>query len=280
MRSQQDDLTRYAGLRHRVLAPEQERAACVALAAARASGDSREVKRLVDHIVRHNMRMVVSIAHRYAGRGIDLEELVQLGAMGMSRGLETFDVARGLRLSTYCAHWVAQHIRRAVHNEGATIRRPVHVREIGGKIRRASDRVQAATGREATVEELSTMTGAAPAAVRRALASRAVAFTPSLDATVREDGQTFLDITPGEVPDPEAALISRERAEQARELLETLDAREADVLRDRFGDDSLRLVDIGRKLNVSRERARQIQAEALDTLRQRMKWKAARERRA
>jgi RNA polymerase primary sigma factor len=253
-----DSLTLFmnAAGRYQLLTAAEE----VALAKRIERGD-RTAKELM---INSNLRLVVSIAKRYQGRGMQLGDLIQEGVIGLNRAVEKFDWRRGYKFSTYATWWIRQACQRAVSNQSATIRIPTHVHERRVKLARARSRLQAATGEEPTREELAQATGLDLVYVEEALG--AVEASVSLNQAIGSDGD-------GEFGDPSAEDPSEEAGEAlrrqfVRNALGRLPERERRVLELRFGFDgeSTSLEQIGRELSMSRERVRQVERDALAKL--------------
>jgi RNA polymerase primary sigma factor len=230
----------------------------------------RIADRATNQIVKANIGLVVSFAKGRFGQGLPLHDLIQEGSIGLMRAADKFDHRRGLRFSTYAAWWIRQQMTRAILDQAKTIRVPVHLAEIRQQVRRAQRTFEQAHGREPSEVELVEQTGLSPEKVRVALT---LASEPlSLETPLGEDqGARLGDLVPDRTtlaPDEEVAR-ARMR-EQAKRLLESLSPREQEVLRRRFGLDDApeqTLAEIGLSLSISRERVRQIEAEALRKLR-------------
>jgi RNA polymerase primary sigma factor len=236
----------------------------VALAKRIERGDHAAKERMINS----NLRLVVSIAKRYQGSGMALGDLIQEGVIGLNRAVEKFDWRRGFKFSTYATWWIRQACQRAVSNQSATIRVPTHVHERQVKLARARSRLQAATGEEPTVEELAKATGLELHYVEEALG--AVEASVSLNQAVGSDGDgelgdLFADPTAAD-PSEEAAEALRRRS--VRDALKRLPERDRRVLELRFGFDgeATSLEQIGRELQMSRERVRQVERDALARL--------------
>jgi len=245
-----------------LLTPEQE----VELAARIKQGD--EAAR--EHMIRANLRLVVKIAREYEGLGLPLLDLINEGNIGLMKAVERFDPAKGGKLSTYSSWWIKQSIRRALANQGKTIRLPVHVADKIYHMRLAELRLQEALGREPTEEELAQELKTTP---RKVAALRSAAVRPaSLDAPLGdEDSSRLGEVVPDESsPNPAEILERRTTAAKVLELVNRLPEREATILRYRFGlhgGPEKTLEEVGRKFGVTRERVRQLQNLALNKLR-------------
>jgi RNA polymerase primary sigma factor len=257
-----DSLTLFmnAAGRYQLLTAAEE----VALAKRIERGD-RSAKELM---INSNLRLVVSIAKRYQGSGMHLGDLIQEGVIGLNRAVEKFDWRRGYKFSTYATWWIRQACQRAVSNQSATIRVPTHVHERRVKLARARQRLQAASAKDPTPEELAEATGLELHYVEEALG--AVEASVSLNQAVGSDGDgelgdLFADESAAD-PAEEAGDALRRRA--VRDAVGRLPDRDRRVLELRFGFDgeSTSLEQIGRELGMSRERVRQVERDALARL--------------
>jgi RNA polymerase primary sigma factor len=222
-------------------------------------------------LVQSNLRIVVTFARRY--RGMALVDLIQEGNLGLLRAVDKFDHRRGLRFSTYAAWWIRHALGRALADQSKMIRLPVHLTGAVQRVRRAQDRLQRETGRPATPEEIAAHTGLPAEQVRRAL--DVVAQPVSLDTPVtgggERDGSELGDfVIDHAAPTADELVAESELRVETRALLSELPEREAEIIRLRFGlggGAQRTLEEIGARMSLSRERARQLERDALKKLR-------------
>jgi RNA polymerase primary sigma factor len=223
-----------------------------------------------EHLIVANTRLVINVAKRYRGRGLAFLDLIQEGNLGLLRALEKYDPARGYRLSTYATWWIRQAITRAVADQGRTIRIPVHMCAKISQLYKTARRLEQEYDREPTPEEIAQEMGLKPRRVRWML--KISHYPLSLERPVGEERDQELGalIKDKNTPEPHELTTLRLLREQLEKVLATLTAREARILRLRFGLQDGRyytLQEVGQKFGLTRERIRQIEHKALRRLR-------------
>jgi RNA polymerase primary sigma factor len=245
-----------------LLTPEEE----IELSERMAQGDSRAKKRLAEA----NLRLVVSIAKRYVGRGMQFLDLIQEGNLGLIKAVEKFDHTKGFKFSTYATWWIRQAITRAIADQARTIRIPVHMVETITRVKKASSQLLHKNGHDPSPEEIAELTELPVERVREIM--RIAQDPVSLETPIGEEEDSHLgDFIPDDdAPAPADAASLILLKEQLGEVLHTLTDREEKVLRLRFGLEDGRsrtLEEVGKEFRVTRERIRQIEAKALRKLR-------------
>lgn len=245
-----------------LLTPEEE----VSLAKRVQKGDleARE------YMIKANLRLVVKIAKDYEGLGLPLLDLINEGNLGLIKGIAKYDPSKGVRFSTYGAFWIKQNIRRAISNHSKTIRLPIHLEEKISKMKEFIDRYKQANGSEPDDEILAQEL---QIPVNKVVLLRESSMsTVSLDAPLGDDGSTSLGDVLGDesIQQPDQRMEQKTMRHILLEVLSTLEPREQGILRYRFGletGEEKSLEEVGKKFNVTRERVRQIQNQALSKMR-------------
>ena len=251
-----------------LLTPEQE----IELAVKIKKGDGQARARMISS----NLRLVVTIAQDYANIGLPLLDLISEGNVGLTIAVDRFDPSKGAKLSTYAAWWIRQSIKRALSNQGRTIRLPVHLGEKISKMRRVALHLSEEIGREPTDDELGEEIGIASEKVSHL---KTASISPaSLDAPISDDDLTEFgeSVADEQARTPFELLRDKDLHNDVDGLLEVLDDREKEIISQRFGFDGgeqKTLEEIGRKFRVSRERIRQLQNDALSKLRRALRQK-------
>ncbi|NLW49376.1 MAG: RNA polymerase sigma factor RpoD/SigA [Candidatus Brocadiaceae bacterium] len=252
---------------HPLLTKDRERELAVAH---RRDGDAGARERLI----LSNLRLVVSIAREYAGRGVELTDLIAEGNLGLLHAVDRFDPERGVRFSTHATWWIRRAIRRAVRSSARTIRIPAYMADIVARAKQTQAELQGRLGREPSMEELAdemALSGPRALFLQRALAAEPASLYENLGDGPESDMSLAAMLAAPESDRPDRLVFERMEMEALRGVLEAIDEREARILSLRFGlgeDGPLTLRAAGRRMGLSRERVRQIEKEALGKLKE------------
>lgn len=224
------------------------------------AAEAREV------MVKSNLRLVVNIAKKYAKRGVPINDLINEGNLGLIRAVEGFDPDQNTRFSTYASWWIKQAIKRSLINSGKPVHIPAYMVEMISRFREARDHFLEAEGRQPTTQELAGLLQMTEAKVNHIRSAVKAVSAPTQD-TDDVTGQTLTEgIADTRTERPEDKLLHESETKRVISLVDALDARESKILRLRYGlngSDPMTLKDIGKKINLTRERVRQIEGEAL-----------------
>jgi RNA polymerase primary sigma factor len=223
-----------------------------------------------EHLITANSRLVISVAKKYMGRGVPFLDLIQEGNIGLMRAAKKFDYKRGYKFSTYATWWIRQAVTRAIADQGRTIRVPVHMGDQISKMLRTQHQLKQELGRDPTVEEMAEALDVTPNKVEHMIQVARRPFSLEMPIGEEEDGMLGDFIEDHETPAPDETATHNLLREHLDEMLDTLPPREARILQLRYGLNDgkiLTLNEVGRKMGVTRERVRQIEAQALRRLR-------------
>lgn len=229
-------------------------------------------KNAADKLFKHNLRLVVSVAKFYRGRGLDMMELIQEGCIGLIKGIEGFDPSKGFKLTTYAMWWIKRYIKKAIQNTGSTIRLPINMAEKRIDVNKLRDKLKEELGREASVEELCEITGFTQECIKNILSYSDNNSIVSLDSVLPGNDKhdsTFADMIPDEDFSIDRELEHNELHNILNSMIDNLDERSKQVIELRVGFNGNRvhtLEEVGSMLGITRERVRQIEKKALKKL--------------
>ncbi len=223
-----------------------------------------------EHLIRANTRLVISVARRYSGRGLPITDLIQEGNIGLMRAIRNFDYERGFKFSTYATWWIRQAISRAVADQSRTIRLPAYISDQIGRMRRTQLELQQRLGRAPSNQELAAAMEMPVSRIEQMIESNTQPV--SLEAPISEDQEADLGDILEDVntPNPEEAVSDTMETEEMRRMVDALPEREREIIRMRFGLDNeepMTLAQIGERLGITRERARQLEIQAIERMR-------------
>ena len=253
------------------LSPDDEAKYFTEYLTALASDNKTKIERIQNIVLAANQRLVTSIARKYVGRGLEIADLIQEGNMGLLKAMDKFDISLGNKFSTYAVYWIEQTIEQALFYQSEAIRIPVYLKKSLNQINRAKAKLTCLLEREPSVEELAGEVGMTVDKVKEYLSY--VSSVTSLDQTIGED-TPLLDMVSSKAMSPDDVYYQKAKSNTIMDLISNLPYKEQIVLTYRFGLDNNpteSLEKIGKRLNVSHERVRQIERNGLNLLRKRIK---------